>query len=104
LVPVATQISTNPARKAELLQAAEEVKPGMTLGEVEQLTGKPDEVRPFFEPVMKNPKQLGTTHWYIIEGRTEELANSKAVRVSFDIEDRVTSVERLGVDDGPSAD
>ncbi|HUE73545.1 MAG TPA: hypothetical protein VMP01_21895 [Pirellulaceae bacterium] len=101
--PVPKRITTTPARKAEILQAAGEVKPGMTPMEVEQLVGKPDEVLPLYEPVIKNPKQIGTTHWYIIEGSADELSHSKAVRVSFDLEDRVTSVVRLRVDDGPPA-
>jgi hypothetical protein len=98
-----TQISTSPARESEILQTAGEIKPGMTAAEVEQLMGKPDGVRPLYEPVMKNPKQVGTTHWYILEGNTEELATSKAVRVALDLEDRVTSVERLRTDGGPPA-
>jgi hypothetical protein len=97
-------IRASPARKAEIVQAADKVRPGMTLVEVEQLMGKPDEERPLFESVLKNPKQIGTTRWYIVEGSIDDLSNSKAVRVSFDLEDRVTSVDRLdGVDSGPAA-
>jgi hypothetical protein len=93
-----TQISTSPAREAEILQAAGELKPGMTAAEVEQLMGEPDGVQPLYEPVIKNPKQVGITNWYILEGSTAELAASKAVRVALDLEDRVTRVDRLRVD------
>jgi hypothetical protein len=101
--PAAKPLRASPQREAEILRGSGDIKSGMTAADVERLVGTPDQVLPLYEPVVKNAKQIGTTHWYIIEESSDKPANSKAVRVSFDLDGRVTAIDRLGFDNSPLA-
>ena len=88
----ATQIRANYKR----------VAPGMSPGEVAVVLGEPDEIHSLYEPrLKKNGKVVGYTQWYIIRrlvasGSVNEKQES-LVRVSFDLNDRVTRVDAWGL-------
>ncbi len=101
--PVTKPLNANAQREAQILGGSAEVKPGMTTADVERLMGKSDDVKPLYEPVIINPKRKGTTHWYVIEGNLQKIESFKGVRVSFDLEGRVTAVDGFRLEGRPSA-
>jgi outer membrane protein assembly factor BamE (lipoprotein component of BamABCDE complex) len=90
----------NPQRRSVIEQGYKKIEKGMTSKQVEEQLGEPDEIRPLYEPRVKNGKKIGVTYWYIIErkqrsGSVKERAE-KLVRVSFNLKDRVTRVDHWG--------
>ena len=87
-------------RKAQIVNNYGEVRRGMTVSQVRGLLGEPDEVRPLYEPRIYRPRQTGFTHWYLIRRRVVKGAVQKRdeqlLRVSYDLEWRVTVVDRWG--------
>jgi outer membrane protein assembly factor BamE (lipoprotein component of BamABCDE complex) len=79
------------------------VIPGMMPDTVIEILGEPDEVRVLYAPVVKHPKRIGYTYWYVI--RRETLKGSVderdevLVRVSFDKNGRVFQIVHWGFDD-----
>jgi hypothetical protein len=76
------------------------ITPGVSATEVIKLLGKPDETHPLFEPKIKNPNQIGFTHWYLIQ-RLKEVGSmnekqEKLVRISYDLNWNVTAVDHWG--------
>ena len=65
------------------------IQKGMTSKQVQQLLGEPDEIRPLSEPNILDPKQIGYTHWYLIQRKTDTGSQNdgdeKLVRVSCDL-------------------
>jgi len=76
---------------------------GMTPQQVKQLLGEPDEIRPFYEPKIYKPKQIGYTHWYLIQRKTDKGSRNdkdeKLVRVFYDLNWIVTRVDHWGFDE-----
>lgn len=67
--------------------------------DVKRILGDPDEIRPLYEPIIKNPRRIGTTFWYIIQRKTDSGSwaerDEKSVRITFNLNKTVTSVDRL---------
>ena len=90
-----------PERAAAIRSNHTKVTVGMTPGEVAAVLGEPDEIRPLYEPIIKNPTLIGYTQSYVIRrlvenGSVNERQES-IVRVSFDNNDRVTRVSSWGL-------
>jgi hypothetical protein len=90
----------NPERASTIQTAYVRVVTLMTPAEVKAILGEPDEIRPLYEPAIKNPKVIGHTYWYVIRRRARDgSANEKdesLVRVSFDLADRVSHIDHWG--------
>ncbi len=71
--------------------------------EIESLLGEPDETHPLYEAKISNAKQIGYTQWFLIQRRTDKGSvkdkDEKLVRVSYDLDWKVTVVEHWGFDD-----
>lgn len=87
-------------RASQILDHWKQIQVKMTSAEVTKLLGEPDETLQLFEPLAKKPKVIGKTLWFIIQRLSEKGSQSekseKVVRVSFDLHDRVTSVDHWG--------
>ena len=61
----------------------------------------PDETRDLYEPKIYNPKITGKTYFYIIQRMVESGSvneqNEKLVRVTFNLDGRVTRVDHWGL-------
>jgi outer membrane protein assembly factor BamE (lipoprotein component of BamABCDE complex) len=87
-------------RKTQIEYGFNKIEKGLTYKQVKNLLGQPDEIKPLYQPKIKNPKQIGTTYWYIIQ-RTKENGsvkekNEKLVRVSFSLSGKVTQIDHWG--------
>lgn len=87
-------------KSAQILNHWKSIQPKMSDREVIRILGEADEIVPLYEPLKKNPKLIGKTWWYIlqrdIENGTQAQKNEKVVRISFDKDDRVISVDKWG--------
>ena len=88
-------------RSAQIRNGYLQVIPGMSFKEVAAILGEPDEVRPLYEPIIKQRKVIGYTQWYVIKrrvasGSVNEMQES-LVRVSFGLNHRVTKVDAWGL-------
>ena len=100
------EISTYPfvanAERSTAIRAGyKRIALGMSPAQVAAVLGEPDEIRTLHEPKVKNGKIVGYTHWYIIRrlvknGSAAEKQDS-LVRVSFDLDDRVSKVDAWGL-------
>ena len=90
-------------RAAQIKGKYKKIEKGMTTKQVTQLLGQPDEIRPLYEPKIKNPRQIGYTHWYLIQRKTDKGSQNdkdeKLVRVSYGLDWIVMSVDHWGFDD-----
>jgi hypothetical protein len=55
----------------------------------------PDEIHPLYEPEIFNPKRIGKTYWYVLEGRRRPTDES-LVRISFDLTGKVIYLDHWG--------
>jgi len=85
-----------PKREAAIRAGYPKIATGMTTQDIHRLMGKPDQVRVLYEPKIKNSKQIGWTHWYLIRREREQDVTEKIVRVSVDLDGRVTKVDHWG--------
>jgi hypothetical protein len=58
-------------RSAQIKGNDKKIEKGMAIKQATQLLGEPDEFRPLYEPKIKNPRQIGYTHWYFIQRNTD---------------------------------
>lgn len=88
-------------RAAKIRNRYQEIKAGMSPAEVLALLDEPDEIRPLYEPRVKNGKIIGYTYWYVIQRLAKNgSVNEKQellVRVSFSLNDRVSKVDAWGL-------
>lgn len=90
-----------PARRSLILGNCSKIKEGMTSAELRALMGSPDEIQPLYEPVMKNPRRIGTTYFYVVS-RPEPnapLGACKEVLVRMNMDELVTEVVLIGIDE-----
>jgi hypothetical protein len=87
-----------PERAAAITANYTKIKNGITADQVESVLGVPDEVRPLYEPKLKNGKAIGYTYWYVLRRAREKGSvkekDESLVRVSFDTNGKVTRVDR----------
>src|SRR5689334_14254744 len=88
-----------PERKRQIIAGFKQITPKMSAAQVQEILGTPDEIMPLYEPKIKNPKQIGITHWYFLERRAGRDSAAQTVRVSFGLNDRVTKADRWGIDE-----
>jgi len=76
------------------------IKEGDTKRSVVLIMNEPDEIHELYEPIKYKPKVIGKTYWYIVQriSNTGSVNEKKEVivRVSFDLNDTVTKVDRWG--------
>lgn len=108
-MPIGTkEITTYPflaseKRAATIRNNYKRVLVGMSPANVKAILGDPDEIRPLYEPVIKNGKVIGYTYWYVIRRLVANgSVNDKKevlVRISLDLDDRVSRVDAWGLGD-----
>ncbi|MGA2526168.1 MAG: hypothetical protein ABSF79_06075 [Smithellaceae bacterium] len=80
------------------------VQKGMNPQQVKLLLGKPDESTALYEPKIWNTKQIGYTHWFIIQRKCENGSvkekDEKLVGIRYDLQWKVTVVDHWGFDEG----
>src|SRR5262245_11392944 len=92
----------SPERQNQIRHGFPNLQPGATSAQVRDSLGVPDEVRPLYEPQIKNPRRTGTTYWYFLaKASVDRTIESPTVRVSFDLENRLTGVDHWAIEDGP---
>jgi hypothetical protein len=90
------------AREAQILDGAPKVSQGMAAAQVKVFLGEPDDVMDLFRRSDVEHKPVGFTYWYIIQRNTAPLdeaidENQMLVRVCFDLDNKVTSVDYWGL-------
>lgn len=92
-------------RAASIRSNYKRVAVDMSPADVKAILGDPDEIRPLYEPIIKNGKVIGYTYWYVIRRLVANgSVNDKKealVRVSFNLSDRASRIDAWGLD-GPS--
>jgi len=87
-----------PERSVAILTKYTQIENGMTAKQVESVLGIPDEIRPLYEPKIKQARLIGHTYWYILRHMMEHGSanekNESLVRISFDNSGIVTHVDR----------
>jgi hypothetical protein len=90
-------------RSAQIKGNDKKIEKGMAIKQATQLLGEPDEFRHLYEPKIKNPRQIGYTHWYFIQRNTDHGSqhdkDEKLVRVSSGLDWIVMSVDHWGFND-----
>jgi hypothetical protein len=73
---------------------------GQSISKVETILGKPDEISPLYEPIIKNGKIIGKSYWYFIQKLKENGSvnerQEKLVRITFNLNGKVISVDAWG--------
>jgi hypothetical protein len=90
-------------RTAQIKSSYKQIQKGMTTEQVKKLLGEPDEIRPAYEPEIWNPNQIGYTHWYLIQRKTDTGSQNdrdeKLVRIFYDFKWSVVKVDHWGFDE-----
>jgi hypothetical protein len=90
-------------RASEIKDKYRKIQEGMTSKQVMQLLGEPDEISPLYEPKILEPKQIGYTHWYLIQRKTDKGSQNdrdeKLVRISYDLHWVVMIVNHWGFEE-----
>ena len=77
------------------------IKAGMTSTAIVDLIGQADDKTPLYEPKIKNPRQIGSTMWYILSQRQKDGSeNDKrrvAIAVRLDLHGIVSRVDRINL-------
>ena len=85
-------------RRTSINKGFLKIKQGLTVREVVSILGEPDEIHELYEPKIKNGKKIGFTYWYLIQriqpNGSHIEKNEKLVRVSFNLNGKVTEVVR----------
>ena len=90
----------SPERKQAILGSYQKIQVGMDVNDVKKILGEPDEILPLYDPRdIKVGRKIGTTYWYLIQrvkgsGSSVIDRDEKLVRVSFDLNEKVTHVDR----------
>jgi hypothetical protein len=86
-----------PQRQKRIKRGIGQIKPGMPIGKVRLILGRPDLIRTLYEPKVWHPKQIGKTYWYFIEVHDKgDFINAKLVRVSVGHDGKVLRVAYWG--------
>ncbi len=87
-------------RTSQIKENFRKIQIGMNEGEVRSILGEPDEILPLYEPIKMNPGQIGTTYWYLIQRMSDRGSvagkDEKLVRISFNLNEKVTGVDHWG--------
>ena len=87
-----------PERASIIERGFFKIKPGITVNEVINVMGKPNEIRDLYESISKNSKKIGFTYWYLIQriqdSGSQNDKNEKLVRVSFNLKGEVIGVDK----------
>lgn len=92
-------------RSTQIKSKYMQIQKGMSSKQVTQLLGEPDKIRPAYEPKIWSPKQIGYTHWYLIQRITDKGSQNdrdeKLVRIFYDFNWVVVKVDHWGFDEKP---
>ena len=87
-----------PEREQAILEGFTMVQPGMSIVQVKDILGEPDEVRDLYEPNKTATDPIGFTYWYLIqrlkESGSQAEKGEKLVRVSFGLNGKVSGVDK----------
>ncbi len=87
-----------PERAKAINSGYHKIKIGLTVNEVVNIIGKPDEIHDLREPIKINGKKIGFTYWYLLqriqENGSQNDKNERLVRVSFDLNGKVFRVDK----------
>ncbi len=87
-------------RAAHIKENYRKIKIGMNQDDVRAILGEPDEVRPLYEPMKMNPREIGTTYWYLIQRLSDHGSQAgkgeKLVRITLNLHEKVTKVDHWG--------
>ncbi len=101
-IPISYPYDASKERAQQIKDNYEKIQPGMTAQQVKSLLGEPDEIWPLYEPKPLESKQIGYTHWFLIQRRTdkgsEKDKDEKLVRISYDLNWKVLRVDHWGFD------
>lgn len=89
----------SPEQQQRIWAGLSQIRHGMTMQQVHAILGEPDEILPLYEPIVKNAKVIGITHWYVVrrlvpKGSRLDKAEI-SVRIAFNLDHRVSGVDRL---------
>jgi len=89
-------------RASQIRNQFVKIKEGMSPTEVKEIMGDPDEIRDSFKSIKKSSPKTGYTYWYLIQRKVEHGSvlerDEKLVRISFNLNDRVTYINHWGFD------
>ena len=90
-------------RESQILSGASRVTPGMNRKQVKAILDEPDEITDLFRRSDIEAKPIGSSHWYIIQRKASPQSepvdtNQKLIRVCFDLDGKVTSVDYWGIE------
>ena len=90
------------ARETQIVDGAPKISQGMASAQVKVLLGEPGDVMDLFRRSDVEHKPVGYTYWYIIQRKAaprDEAVDEtqKLVRVCFDLDNKVTSVDYWGL-------
>ena len=88
----------SPERAATIESQFPKIILGMDEMDVKALMGAPDEIRPLYEPRIKNAREIGTTWWYYLRRGSPGPSDptSQLVRVSFDLQGICMKIDHWG--------
>ena len=89
------------ARWQQIETGHERLRVGMSINEVVEIMGSPDEVKPLYEPQKKEGALIGTTYWYVLrrlEKRGSLYTKEAIVRVAFSKQNKLTRIDSWGLD------
>ncbi len=88
-------------RAASIKEGYNRISIGMTPKQVNEILGKPDEIRYLYEPRIKTGKRIGYTHWFVIRRLVKNGSvndrDESLVRVSYNFEDQVIAIDSWGI-------
>ena len=91
-------------RKTQILNAIPNIRAGMAISEAKEFAGAPDAVLPLYEPKIKNPNQIGRTHWYYIKiDDPNKKTDASLMRISTDMNGMVSKLDHWGVETSTDA-
>lgn len=94
----------SPDREATIRSGLPKLAVGMMSGDVQAILGTPDWIAPLYKPPLRigRQPQVGYTYWYLVQrltyGGSMNDRAEKLVRVSTDLERRVTDIDHWGLE------
>lgn len=89
-------------RSDQIRENYNKIKTGLSLQKVKSIMGLPDEEKPLYEPRIYKPKQIGYSHWYLIQRKSDKGSiiekDEKLVRVLYDLQWKVIQIDHWGFD------
>jgi hypothetical protein len=98
IINITCPYEATPERARQIRDGYHRVRLGASVAEVTTVLGDPDEVHPRYEPFIYRPRRIGTVDLYYLAKPDDRSENMRGVRVSFDLDGRVSKVDHWGFD------